>query len=147
MRLTYNSDSIEHHGVKGQRWGVRRYQPYPKGSKKKGKVIGKAAKKEKAMSEDAKLARELKKKNRDELSNQELRKLNERTMLENQYKQLNPNAVKKGLAVAGTVAAAMGTVVALYRNGDQVIKIGKKVAGTITNKVGDMVVSDLNNHL
>lgn len=32
---------IKHHGVKGMRWGVRRYQPYPKGSGKRGKFLGK----------------------------------------------------------------------------------------------------------
>lgn len=29
---------LYHHGIKGQRWGIRRYQPYPKG--KHGKFLG-----------------------------------------------------------------------------------------------------------
>lgn len=36
---------LQHHGILGQRWGVRRFQPYPKGHKG-GKEIGKAAKAE-----------------------------------------------------------------------------------------------------
>ena len=118
--------------------GYGNYNYYNKKRKKK---------KEKPISEDAKNAKELRKKHRDELTNQELRKLNERTMLENQYKQLNPSAFKKGMAVAGTAAAAMGTIVTLYSHGDKLIKIGKDAKTAIVDKVGDMVISDINKHL
>ena len=37
-------ECIKHHGVIGMRWGVRRYQPYPK-NHTGGKEIGEAAKK------------------------------------------------------------------------------------------------------
>lgn len=36
---TYNEDFIEHHGIKGMHWGIRRFQPYPKGHSG-GKFLG-----------------------------------------------------------------------------------------------------------
>lgn len=32
-------ETIEHYGVKGMKWGVRRYQPYPKGQRNAGKFL------------------------------------------------------------------------------------------------------------
>ena len=42
------TEYLEHHGILGQRWGIRRFQPYPKGSS--GKYVGPKKKNKKSSS-------------------------------------------------------------------------------------------------
>lgn len=44
-RNTSSSNELSHHGILGMHWGVRRFQPYPKGYKGDGKEIGQARRK------------------------------------------------------------------------------------------------------
>lgn len=119
---------LTHWGIKGMKWGVRRYQ------NKDGSLTPAGKKRYDNWSDDAKSVSSLKKKSINEMSNVELKRLNERARLEQEYSRLNPSAVKRGLAVAGGVAAALGTAVGLYNNSKQVIDIGKKIAEACIGK-------------
>lgn len=126
MKTCTRNDELYHYGVLGMKWGTRRTQ------NRLSKVDRKAKKGN--WSDDAKEAAKIKTKKLNQMSNAELNKLNNRKNLERNYKQLNPGAVKKGLAVAGTVAGVLGTVAAIYTNGGKVIEIGKKVASKIVRR-------------
>lgn len=135
-------NELYHWGVKGMKWGVRRYQ------NKDGSYTSAGRKRKRDnWSEDAKTVAEIKKKSVKEMTNAELRKLNERTRLENERKQLNPGAIQKGLKVAGTIVAATGTILALQSNGGKMIALGKNVGNKIIDAAGNMVLNDLRKHL
>ena len=46
---------LQHHGILGQKWGIRRFQPYPKGYHGDGKFVGKLTEKAKQIRNVAKL--------------------------------------------------------------------------------------------
>ena len=129
--MVYNY--LQHYGVLGMKWGVRRRTSDLKRASSRNKSIRqntsylkRSSNRKKNWSEDARTASELKKKKTNELSNAELKKLNERTRLEQEYSRLNPNMVKKGWKVVSGTAGVMGTTMAIYKNGGHIIKIGKK---------------------
>lgn len=117
---------LYHYGIKGQRWGVRRFQ------KKNGSLTpaGKKRQKEK-WSEDATEASKIGKKSVKAMSNAELKRLNERTRLEQEYSRLNPSNRKKALAAVTATAATMGTLLNLYNNSDKIIAKGKPIVSKL----------------
>lgn len=124
------NNELYHWGIKGQKWGVRRFQ------NKDGSLTSAGRKRQKQnMSQDAKDAYAIKKKKVSEMSNVELRKLNERQNLERNYKSLNPSVISKGAKAVGTTAAALGTIVALRKNGKQVIAMGKSAVNAVSNMI------------
>lgn len=106
--MTMNNNEIYHYGVPGMRWGVRK-------SNMKG------------WSNDAVTAARIKTKKVNQMSNKELSTLNARQSLEKKHSDLNPSAIKKGIAIAGATAAAIGTGVTLYKYGKQAVNKGKEI--------------------
>ena len=83
-----NNNYLQHYGILGMRWGIRRSSSKSSFSKKKDRTEG--------WSEDAKTVSKIKNKKVNQLSNAELRKLNERLLLERQYKDLNQRKKSAG---------------------------------------------------
>ena len=123
MTYYYSSDVLYHHGILGQKWGIRRFQ----NSDGTYTEAGKKRRREDSYSEDYKKYESLKKKSPKEMSNNELKEFNKRAQLEQDYRRLNPNAIAKGLAIAGALSAATITLVNLYNNSNNLIKIGKRI--------------------
>ena len=107
---------LQHHGIKGMKWGVRRTEAQ----------LARARGRKKNWSEDARTAHDIKKKSVNKMSNSELKKVNERVRLEQEYSRLNPNTVQKGWKFVVGTAAVAGTAVGLYNNSNQLVNIGKK---------------------
>lgn len=118
---TYNTTYLSHHGIKGQKWGVRRFQN-PDGT------YTSAGKKHRQLQESSehKEYNEIKKKHVSEMSNAELRKFNERATLEANYRRNNPSTIAKGVKYVAITAATIGTVNNLLNNSDKLVNIGKK---------------------
>ena len=109
-------NQMYHSGVKGQKWGVRRFQNTDgrrTAAGKKRDLNRHGEVKEKPKSEDHVKSRQAKAKGSDGLSNEQLKKLNERLQLEETYKKLtaadmekSKNWIAESLAKSGKDAFA-----------------------------------------
>lgn len=102
------NDYLVHYGIKGMKWGIRRYQ------NKDGSYTSAGKRRRRSYSSDYEETRSLRKKSAKELSNEELKKLNKRMNLESEYKRLNPRGIFRGQQIAKTAISLAGTVGGLY---------------------------------
>lgn len=94
--------SLNHAGIKGMRWGIRRYQNSDGTLTDAGKK--RYSKNKTPKSEDYLRAKALKKKRLSQLSNSELKELNNRMQLESQYRNLKKQNVNAGRKFVQDVA-------------------------------------------
>lgn len=92
-QTTLGSNFLEHYGVKGMRWGVR---------KKRSSSSGEA-------SEDFLRTAGLRNRSPAELSTAQLRQLNERMNLEQNYSRMNPSTLARGQARVNSILAIGAT--------------------------------------
>lgn len=121
-------NDIYHFGIKGMKWGVRRYQ------NKDGSLTsdGKAH-----YSDDYKRAHSGK--SVKEMSDTELRTVNNRLQMERQYTQMTKKT-SKGKKIVQALISTAGTIAAAEGAYNTYKKYGNKAIDTI----GDMVVKELN---
>lgn len=119
-------DELYHHGIKGMRWGIRRYQ-------KEDGSLTPAGKKRKSESLHEDYIKSHTRKSSKSMSDAELRSRINRLEMERKYTQLSTEHVNKGKAYVnksikalGSVAALTTTAINVYNNIDKIKTIINK---------------------
>lgn len=94
---------LEHHGVKGMKWGVR---------KERSRVT--TGKRSRAQPHDYRTTAPLRGRHPSTLTNRQLQLVNKRQKLEQEYSRMNPSTIKKGKLLVGSVIGAGTTAITLY---------------------------------
>lgn len=122
-----NTEMLEHHGIKGQKWGVRRYQNEDGTRTAAGKKREQSRSEEPAHEDYNKAHSE---KSVKDMSDAELRTRLNRLQMEKQYSQLTNSDTNKGkefvskaMKVATGVATATTTAITIYNNAGKIKKI------------------------
>ena len=104
--LYHEDDSFAHFGIKGQKWGLRRFQNADGTRTAAGK---KRYPDDRPKSDDHKESRSAKSKGLSGMSNDDLRKLNERLQLEDTFRKLNDAQIKNSKSWTKKVISDAGT--------------------------------------
>lgn len=139
------NNSLAHYGVRGMKWGVRRFQ----NSDGSYTSAGKKRKQKESVHED--YANAHSKKSVKSMSNAELKARNNRLQMEQQYANLTrttskgKKAVQTFIKTAGLVGGVAGAYATYKRVGTQVLQTetGKKVADAAIDAIGNYVLRDL----
>lgn len=91
-------DIIKHYGVLGMKWGIRRYQPYPKGKGHKGRFLGLKSRSQKRAAKKVEKERSKPptKKSVKDMSDDELKEAVNRLNMEKRYRELTAKQKSRG---------------------------------------------------
>lgn len=131
-----SDNELYHHGTKGMRWGVRRYQ------NSDGSLTN-AGRKRRKQSAHEDYTKAHSKKSIREMGDAELRSRNNRLQMEQQYKSLTKSTFS-GKKVLSTLIATAGTITAAEAAYKTYKRIGGQAANKIIDNVGNRLMRELN---